>query len=97
MKICPQCDTEYENNVDVCPKDNTILKDIDNQPTVSEPEIVTNNNAEMPKNSTVNMNTATRGSSALPKALAVIAVLLALGIGLVVWKTKFAGALQISS
>ncbi len=91
MRICPQCNTEYENNIDVCPKDNTILKDIDNQSIASEPEIVTDNTAETPKNSTVNTNTAATRSSALPKALAVLAVLLALGIGLVVWKTKFAG------
>ncbi|HXH69971.1 MAG TPA: peptidylprolyl isomerase [Pyrinomonadaceae bacterium] len=91
MKICPQCNTEYENNVDVCPKDNTILSDTDNQSTVSGAETVPNNTAETPQNSTVNTNTAAKGSSALPKALAVLAVLLALGIGLVVWKTKFAG------
>jgi parvulin-like peptidyl-prolyl isomerase len=90
MKICPQCNTEYENNVDICPKDNTILKDTDNQSIVSASETVSNNTAKTPKSSTVNTNTATKGSSALPKALAVLAVLLALGIGLVVWKTKFA-------
>ncbi len=91
MRICPQCNTEYENDVDVCPKDNTILNDTDNHSTVSTPQIVSNDVAETPKNSTVNTNTAAKGSSALPKALAVLAVLLALGIGLVVWKTKFAG------
>jgi parvulin-like peptidyl-prolyl isomerase len=96
MRICPQCNTEYENNVDICPKDNTILKDATDQSTVSSAETVSSDDAETPKSATVNTNaatanTTTRGSSVLPKALAVIAVLLALGIGLVVWKTKFAG------
>ena len=90
MKICPECHTEYENNIDICPKDNTILND-ENQSTVSTPETVLNNTAETPKSSTVNTNSAAKASSTLPKALAVLAVLLALGIGLVVWKTKFAG------
>jgi parvulin-like peptidyl-prolyl isomerase len=91
MKICPQCNTEYENNVDICPKDNTILNNFDNQSTVSEPETVSDNTAETPRSSTVNTSAAAaKGSSALPKILAVLGVLLILGIGLVVWKTKFA-------
>lgn len=96
MRICPQCNTEYENNVDICPKDNTVLKEATDQSTVSGAKTVSSDDAEAPKGATVNTNaatanTTTRGSSVLPKALAVIAVLLALGIGLVVWKTKFAG------
>jgi parvulin-like peptidyl-prolyl isomerase len=90
MKICPQCNTEYENNVDICPKDNTILNNFDTQSTASGAETVSDNTAETPRSSTVNASAATKRSSVLPKILAVLAVLLILGIGLVVWKTKFA-------
>ena len=45
---------------------------------------------QTPHNATVSAVAAPRGSSALPKALAVIGVLLLIGVGLVVWKTKFA-------
>jgi parvulin-like peptidyl-prolyl isomerase len=94
MKICPQCDTEYENNVDVCPKDNTILNVTDNQATVSEPETVTNDAAETPKSSTVNANTAAgnsgRGMSTLTKALIAAAVILPIFVGILVWKIYFA-------
>ncbi len=91
MKICPTCHTEYEDNIDVCPKDDAVLETEINEPIASAPETTLDNVAEMPKSTTASANTASRGSSTLPKALAVIAVLLALGIGLVVWKTKFAG------
>ena len=92
MKICPNCHTEYEDNIDVCPKDNAVLETEINEPIVSEPATTFNAAAaETPKSATVNTNTATKGSSTLPKVLALIALLLALGIGLVVWKTKFAG------
>ncbi len=90
MRRCPECHTEYENNIDVCPKDNTILQDQIEQPTVSAPEANLNNTADIPK-TPIGSTTAGK-SSALPKMLAVLAVLLALGIGLVVWKAKFAGA-----
>jgi hypothetical protein len=92
MKICPNCHTEYENNIEICPKDDTVLENEANKPVVSaEPETNFNTAAETPRSATVNTSAATRGSSTLPKALAVIGLLLALGIGLVVWKTKFAG------
>lgn len=93
MKVCPQCNTEYENNVDICPKDNTILTDVNNQTEVSAPEIVSETVAvETPQTSTVNAVTSSKGSGVLPKALGVLAVLLLLGVGLVVWKMKFAPA-----
>lgn len=92
MKVCPQCNTEYENNVDICPKDNTILTDVGNQSAVSASEAFSEPVAETPRAATVNAATASRGSSALPKVLGVIGVLLLIGVGLVVWKTKFAPA-----
>ncbi len=72
----------------------TVREDIENSrtsdETVSVAEPGLNTVPEIPRTPTVNAVTATRGSSTLPKALAVIAVLLLVGVGLVVWKTKFA-------
>lgn len=91
MRICPECHTEYADNIEVCPKDNTVLEQEINEPFASAPsETVSSNVAAVPPVSTVNTGAAAGRSSALPKALAVLAVLLILGIGLVVWKTKFA-------
>jgi hypothetical protein len=91
MKICPQCHTEYEDNIDVCPKDDAVLEVEINEPFVSGEENVSSaSTAETPKSSTVNASAAAKGGSALPKILALLGVLLILGIGLVVWKTKFA-------
>jgi parvulin-like peptidyl-prolyl isomerase len=90
MKICPQCHTEYENNIEVCPKDNAVLETEINEPFAA-PHTEPSNTAETHRIPVVNTAATTKGSSVLPKALAVLGLLLLLGIGLVVWKSRFAG------
>ena len=90
MNMDPKNDNELEETAEVARKDDAVLENGISDSTVSAPQIALNNVAEMPKVSSVNAQTASRGSGTLPKALAVIALLLLLGIGLVVWKAKFA-------
>ncbi len=90
MNMDPKNDNGLEETAEVARKDDAVLENGMSDSTVSAPQIALNNVAEMPKVSSVNAQTASRGSGTLPKALAVIALLLLLGIGLVVWKAKFA-------
>lgn len=114
MKVCPECNTEYDDSVEFCEKDDTALESVSEETVEenveeipaetetakinlnktdevsdSDDEIVADETPEV-KTSTASAG-ASNNSSAMPKILALLAVFLLIGGGLVFWKSKVGG------
>lgn len=102
MKKCPTCNEEFENDVEVCPNDETMLVAVPEEP-VEEPEAEVddeNVEEEAAAEESTHASAATAGQSVssgneglstFGKASIVILAVLVIGAGLVFWKSKVGG------
>lgn len=101
MKVCPECNTEYDDSVEFCEKDNTELVSVsedaveenaEETPAAETVESVSNEDKAPEVKTSVASAGASNTSSAMPKILALVAVFLLIGAGLVFWKSKAGSA-----
>ncbi len=93
MKVCPNCKKEYADDVEYCLEDGTVLNGEESAPTVLVNETrtsVSENKTETVKPQVkTSTAAASGGSSATSKFVALLAVILLIGGGLVFWKVKY--------